>query len=93
MNLTDDLAAVRRQIHRLRVDMTRPTYPGWAWEHRHGTEAALARAERQEAALVEALAAEEQHTLALTAAADASGWPLLYAIAHVAASTRPSLAA
>lgn len=87
------MAAVRRDIHRLRVDQARPTYPGWAREHRHGTEQALARAEQREAALVQQLADDDARTLALTTAADASGWPLLYAIAFVAAGTRTALTA
>lgn len=88
MNLTAELAAVRQQIRGLRIDMTRPNYPGWPLEHRHGTEAALDRLTRREAELADRLAADEARTTALADAAAASSYPLLYAIAYLAASTR-----
>ena len=68
--------------------MTRPNYPGWAWEHRHGTEQALARALDREAELAGRLAADEARTDRLAAAALATGFPLLFAIAYITASTR-----
>lgn len=82
-----ELAATRDTIRRLTIDTSRLGFNGWPWEAQHNTHAALARYRTEEANLIARIEAEEQHTTELVAAAEASGNPILFAIAYVAAGT------
>jgi hypothetical protein len=81
VDLRQQLAALRAELADLRRETAHPTYRGWAWEHRHNHEARIANLAREERELVERLAALDTAATIL-----ASGTPILYAIAHIAAA-------
>jgi hypothetical protein len=85
MDLEQELAHTRARIRNLRIDMSRLGYPGWPWESRYNTEAALARMERREAELLDLIHADDQRTERLMDVALRSGDPITLAVAYVAA--------
>ena len=80
-----ELDTVRATIRRLTIDTTRLAFQSWPWEAQHNTRNALARYRAEETRLVARIDADEQRTATLVEAAEASGSPILFAIAYVAA--------
>ena len=87
MDLHAELAETRAWIRELRAHMSLPTYPGWAWEHRHNLEGRLAFLTHREATLVDQVAAADRATDQLVHAALASGDPVVFVVAYVIAGT------
>jgi hypothetical protein len=78
LDLRQQLAVVRAELADLRRETARPTYRGWAWEHRYNHEARIHNLRVEEVELVERIAARDAAATIL-----ASGAPILYAIAHI----------
>jgi hypothetical protein len=87
MDLHAELAETRAWIRELRAHMSLPTYPGWAWEHRHNLEGRLAFLTHHEASLVDQVAAADRATDQLVQAALDSGDPVVFVVAYVVAGT------
>jgi hypothetical protein len=87
VDLHAELAETRAWIRELHTTLSLPTYPGWAWEHRHNLEGRLAFLTHREANLVDQIAAADRATDQLVQAALSSGDPAVFVVAYVIAGT------
>jgi hypothetical protein len=87
VDLHAELAETRAWIRELRTTLNLPTYPGWAWEHRHNLEGRLGFLTHHEANLVDRITAADQATDQLVQAALCSGDPVVFVVAYVVAGT------